>query len=116
MVALIDFDDGAATSFAVLGQCGAQETGWPKKTLEAHSLKYRNYFQMQFDYPGVMFTPVCFRTSDGEWSDNQSANGIFLADRGRILKLLDLQNQWLNISQEQWFIDFETELGSTTIE
>jgi hypothetical protein len=110
LVAVLDFDDGATTAFALLGQCGAQETGWPKKTLEAHPMKYRNYYQMQFDYPGVMFTPVCFRTSDGEWSNNQSANGIFLADRVRILKLLDLQKKWEDITIEKWFLDFEVEL------
>jgi hypothetical protein len=107
IVAVVDFDDGAATSFALLGQCGAQEKDWPKKTLEAHAIKYRNYFQIQFDYPGVMFTPVCYRTADGEWTDNQSANGILLIDRERILKLLDIQNRWQEIAASQWFLDFE---------
>lgn len=112
LVAVVDFDDGAATSFALLGQCGAQETGWPQKTLEAHSMKYRNFFQMPFDYPGVMFTPVCYRTADGEWTDNQSANGILLIDRERILKLLDLQNRWQEIIVLQWFLDFEDRFNS----
>jgi hypothetical protein len=107
LVAVVDFDDGAATAFAVLGQCGAQESGWPKKTLEAHSMRYRNFFQMQFDYPGVMFTPVCYRTADGEWTDNQSTNGILLIDRERILKLLELQNRWHEIVISPWFLDFE---------
>lgn len=112
LVAAVDFDDGAATAFALLGQCGAQETEWPKKTLEAHSMRYRNYFQMQFDYPGVMFTPVCYRTADGEWVDNQNANGILLVDRVRILKLLDIQNKWGNIIAAQWFVDFEANLNT----
>ena len=112
LVAVVGFDDGAATSFALLGQCGAQETGWPQKTLEAHAMKYRNYFQMQFDYPGVMFTPVCYRTADGEWADNQSANGVLLIDRERILKLLDLQNRWQEIAVSQWFLDFESGFNS----
>src|SRR5690606_2938131 len=62
LVAVVDFDDGASNAFALLGQCGAQETGWPKKTLEAHPMRLRNYYQMQLDHPAVMFTPVCFRT------------------------------------------------------
>lgn len=112
LVAVVDFDDGAANSFALLGQCGAQETGWPKKTLEAHSMRYRHFFQMQFDYPAVMFTPISYRTADGGWCDNQSTNGIFLADRGRILNLLNLQNQWAEITTSPWFVDFETELAA----
>lgn len=113
LVAIVDFDDGASTAFAVLAQCGAQETGWPRKTLEAHSMRYRHFFQMQYDIPGVMFTPVCFRTSDGEWSDNQSANGVLLADRGRILKLIDLQNKWEEVIAQGWFLEFEAELAET---
>lgn len=107
LVAFINFDDGAKTSYAMLGQCGAQETGWPKKTLEAHSMRYRSYYQILFDYPGVMFTPVCYRTSDGEWWDNQSATGILLIDRVRILKLIETQNRWDEIVTSSWFIDFE---------
>lgn len=112
LVAILNFEDGAANAFALLGQCGAQETGWPKKTLEAHSMRYRHFFQMQFDYPAVMFTPVCYRTVDGEWCNNQSTNGILLADRGRILKLLELQNQWKEIAESDWFITFEGELST----
>jgi hypothetical protein len=107
LVGIVNFDDGATTSFALLGQCGAQETEWPKKTLEAHSIAYANYFHKQFDYPSVMFTPVCYRTATGEWTDNKSANGTLLIDRERILKLLELKNCWEEIVISEWFEDFE---------
>lgn len=109
LVGTVDFDDGASTAFAVLAQCAAQERNWPRKTLEAHPLKYRHFFQMQLDYPSVMFTPVCFRSSSGEWCDNQSANGIFLADRRRILHLLERQALCGQIVGLDWFIGFEQE-------
>ena len=112
LVGNIDLDDGAATSYSILGQCGAQETNWPKKTLEAYSVRFSNYFQMPFHYPGVMFTPVSYRNSDGQWTDTQAATGIFLADRGRILKLLDLQNIWGGLVQEAWFQSFEQEFAT----
>lgn len=110
LIASLNFQDGAATAYALLGQCGAQEIGWPKKTLEAHSLNFRSFFQVQFDYPGVMFTPVCYRTATGEWVDNKSVNGILLADRGRILQLIDLQKSLAHVISEPWFVAFETEL------
>jgi hypothetical protein len=113
LVGVIDLVDGASTSFAILGQCGAQETNWPKKTLEAHSIKCRHFFHIQFDYPGVMFTPVCFRTATGEWFNNGSTNGIYLADRSRILKLLDLQNMCGHIAALPWFATFEKEFATT---
>lgn len=111
LVAWIDFADGGATNYAVLGQCGAQETGWPKKTLEAHSLHARNYFQMQFDYPGVMFTPVCYRNSDGAWASNKTTNGILLADRIRILNLVKSDSSIKKIVNCAWFASFESEFS-----
>lgn len=112
LVATVKFDDGAATNFALLGQCGAQENGWPSKTLEAHAINLRHYFQIQFDYPSTMFTPVCYRTSTGEWVDNKCANGILLVDRGRILSLIEVQNQWGEIVQLPWFSTFEQEFST----
>ncbi len=109
LIATIKFDDGAATNFALLGQCGAQESGWPSKTLEAHSINLRHYFQAQFDYPSVMFTPVCYRAATGEWVNNKCANGILLADRLRILSLIEAHNQWAVLVQLPWFNEFEQE-------
>jgi hypothetical protein len=113
IVASVDFDDGAAVTYAVLGQCGAQETGWPKKTLEAHAVRYSNFFHFQFHPPAVMFTPVCYRTADGAWVSNQSTNGILLTDRGRILTLLEVQNTWETIENSEWFAAFEAEFSTT---
>jgi hypothetical protein len=112
IVAVVNFDDGASISYALLGQCGAQETGWPKKTLEAHPIKFRHLFNMPFDYPSVMFTPVCFRASNGEWVDNQCTNGVLMVDRERILKLLDLENRWEEIVSSPWFQDFEDKFNT----
>lgn len=111
LIAWIDFGDGGTTNYAVLGQCGAQETGWPKKTLEAHSLNARHYFQMQFDYPGIMFTPVCYRNSDGAWASNKAANGVLLADRIRILNLVKSNNSIKQIVDHSWFNSFESEFS-----
>ena len=112
LVAIVDFDDGAANAFALFGQCGAQETGWPKKTLEAHSIRFRHCFQIQFDHPSVMFIPLCYRTADGEWCDNQSANGILLIDRERILSLLDIQKSWSHVTSSTWFSTFESDINN----
>lgn len=107
IVALINFDDGAKTSYAILGQCGAQETAWPRKTLESHSMRYRAYYQILFDFPNVMFTPVCYRTADGNWWNTQAATGVLLLDRIRILKLIEMQNRWEEIVDSVWFQGFE---------
>lgn len=111
LVANLNFDDGASVNFSVLGQCGAQETEWPQKTLEAHSYKLRHFFQSQFDYPSVMMTPLCYRNSDGSWVDSGATNAIVLVDRGRMLHLLDLHPLVDQITTEQWFDDFEVQFA-----
>ncbi len=111
LVTTVGFNDGAATNYGILGQCGARETEWPSKTLEAHAIRASCYFQLMFQYPSVMFTPVCFRSATGEWVDNRAATGILLADRGRMLSLIDAQTGWDPIVQSEWFTGFETEFN-----
>lgn len=113
LVAVVDFADGAATNYAILGQCGAQETGWPAKTLEAHIFRFSTYFQRMFDYPGIMFTPVCYRAGDGQWFDNQAATGVMLLDRGRILSLIETQKRWDEIVETNWFQAYEADIATT---
>lgn len=116
LVAIVNFDDGAATTYAVLGQCGAQQVEWPKKTLEAHPDKHRSFFQTLFSWPSVMFTPVTYRRVDGSWVSNQSASGILLLDRGRILWLLEKENSWHSIFAEHWFLNFKDEFSKLRYE
>lgn len=116
LVAIVNFDDGAATAYAVLGQCGAQQVEWPKKTLEAHPEKHRSFFQTLFSWPSVMFTPVSYRRVDGGWVSNGSASGVVLVDRSRILWLLEKENSWQHIFVEQWFLNFQNEFKSIRYE
>jgi len=110
------FDDGATVNFSLLGQCGAQEKEWPSKTLEAHSIKLRHYFQVQYDYPCVMMTPVCYRNSDGSWVDPGATNATLLADRGRMLQLIDDDVLVETTVSESWFSEFEQQFSEYTTE
>ncbi|EAA9229685.1 hypothetical protein CHY68_21750 [Salmonella enterica] len=107
IIATVEFDDKLSSNYALLGQCGAQETEWPKKTLEAHSLKLRTYFQVHFDIPTLMFTPIFYRNSNGEWVDNSPCAGVLVIDRARILQLLKKTNHCPQIVAEKWFVEFE---------
>jgi hypothetical protein len=107
LVGFVDFSDGAATNHAILGQCSAQWRNWPQKTLEAHSVRFRSFFQMLADQTCTMFTPLCYRDSDGKWYDNRSATGVLLLDRGRIISLLEKQGEVDRIVNHSWFREFE---------
>lgn len=111
LVSNLFFDDGATVNFSLLGQCGAQEKEWPSKTLEAHSIKLRHYFQVQYDYPCVMMTPVCYRNSDGGWIDQCATNAVLLTDRGRLLQLLDDEALINSATTEAWFTEFEAQFS-----
>ena len=111
LVATVKFSDGSTTNFAILGQCGAQESEWPSKRLEASPIQLRNFFQFQFDYPNTMFIPLCYRNSDGGWGNNFNANAVLLIDRLRILYLIEKQNNWNEVVNSEWFKSFKDEFN-----
>ncbi|EMJ9954516.1 hypothetical protein V8H73_004167 [Escherichia coli] len=110
LIATVEFPDGQTSNYGILGQCGAQETGWPSKTLEANVLKLTTYFQIAFQHPSTMFTPVFYREANGEWVSTHATAGVLLLDRLRIIYLLDKANQWEAITTSDWFREFEEEL------
>jgi hypothetical protein len=111
LVGIVDFGDGAAGTFAIIGQCGAQETGWPAKTLEATSVRFSNYFSIPFAWPSIMFTPICYRNADGQWVNNQSTTGVLLADRLRILSMIEKSDMWKTVAEAEWLSSFESEFS-----
>lgn len=114
LIATVEFPDGQTSNYGILGQCGAQETGWPSKTLEANVLNLSTYFQISFHHPSTMFTPVFYREANGEWVSTRATAGVLLLDRLRIMHLLDKTNQWDVISTSDWFRQFEEEFYSVT--
>lgn len=88
IVAVRNFQDSASGSFAVFGQCAAQELGWVDKTLEAHPINFETYFTLLNKPENVVFIPVCYRDSNGKWVDESRVSGCLLVDRLRILNLL----------------------------
>lgn len=116
LIGIVGFDDSLSSNFAILGQCGAQEVEWPKKTLEAHPIRLRTYFQTHFDFQPAMLTPVLYRDSQGSWVDNSACAGVLLLDRVRILKLLSKRDDCLEITNSSWFSQFESTFRSIKME
>ncbi|MFM8333019.1 MAG: hypothetical protein ACKN9T_15145 [Candidatus Methylumidiphilus sp.] len=116
LVGVVTFGDGAIGNFAIAGQCGAQEKDWPSKKLESSPVNFRNYMNVLFDWPSIMFTPVCYRSATGEWVDNRSTTGVLLVDRFRILCLLDKAELWEVIANAEWFSSFEKDFSRVKCE
>ncbi|MEG5766410.1 hypothetical protein ABN079_01040 [Enterobacter hormaechei] len=116
IIATLEFGDGLSSNYGILGQCGAQETEWPKKTLEAHALKLRTFFQVHFDLPSIMYTPIFYRDSQGSWVDSSPCSGVLILDRARILFLLSKTTHCPTLTAEQWFEDFEEVIQDLKIE
>lgn len=116
IIATVEFPDELSSNFGILGQCGAQGKSWPSKTLEAHALKLRTFYQVHFDHPSVMFTPVFFRTSQGKWVDTAPCAGVLILDRYRILHLLSKTAHADAIVECEWFRTFEANLASMVLQ
>ncbi|MEQ6971233.1 hypothetical protein [Pectobacterium polaris] len=111
LIATIKFDDGISSNYGILGQCGAQEREWPRKNLEAHGIKLRTFYQIHFEHPSAMFTPVLYRDSLGHWVDTAPCAGVIVLDRVRILELLLKGDYPEIITRKDWFAEFEDRLG-----
>jgi hypothetical protein len=83
------FGDMASGAYAIFGQCGAQETEWPTKTLEAHPIKFQGLFTLLNQPDNLMFIPVSYRDSTGNWVAGYRSSGCLLMDRQRILGLIN---------------------------
>jgi hypothetical protein len=100
LVALYEWKDGARGVPAYLGQCAAQQKGWPEKKYESspHSLeRYMSFFHK----PGtILFIPVCYHGPDGKWVDTEAFQTI-LVDRLRLIELLEqrLSDGRLNLTE-----------------
>lgn len=95
LIAVHNFGDGAVGSYNIVGQCGAQETEWPSKTLEAHPLKFKGLFTLLNEPDNLMFIPLSYRETSGEWVATHKISGCLLIDRQRILQLLN--TKWRNV-------------------
>ena len=114
LVAIVPFDDGAATTHALFGQCGAQEREWPTKIFESHPIALRSFYNFLHDPVNVMFFPLSYRSSNGAWVNPKSVTGCIAIDRGRILKLLGHQNID-ELVAENWFAQFEAEFQTVGV-
>jgi hypothetical protein len=88
LVAFCNFNDNATGSYNILGQCGAQETEWPTKTLEAHPIKLRALFTLLNEPDNLMFIPLSYRDASGDWVAAHKLSGCLLIDRQRIIYLI----------------------------
>jgi hypothetical protein len=110
IVGVYPFKDAGISTFAVLGQCAAQEKEWPKKRFEGSPPAIRNFFVALSDPMHVTFIPLCFRESSGIWVNSAHSSGTLLLDRVRLMNLLTKDPQIDELVAQNWFLEFENEL------
>ena len=116
LVAIVDFQDGATSNYVILGQCAAQEKNWPQKRLDNHPSALRHLFHQLVSPFNVVFIPVCYRQSSGEWFEIKHANDILLLDRLRILNLINWQDKAECLIGSDWFIDFNKQIQEARLD
>lgn len=110
LVGIVPFNDGAAGTYAILGQCAAREKDWPSKRMEAHPVNLTSFFMLLPTPANLCFIPGCYRMSTGEWVNEAKATGCLLIDRFRIMKSLIDTDNCSAITGTAWFGRFEGEL------
>ncbi len=114
LVGHLPFNDSSQPIPVWIGQCGAQEKGWPDKILEAHPTAQRAHFHTLAEWSATMFTPVCYRQSNGDWPYSKSTSGIILIDRLRMIELLEKKHIYSEIVEEDWFQEFIKDFSTVT--
>ena len=110
VVGVCDFNDGAHTHHALLGQCAARGEDWPTKRLEAHSISLSGVFFFNHPPANVVFTPVSFRQTNGSWIDNTSVSAALVIDRWRLVFLLRKSRRLSRVAGSPWMGEFESVL------
>lgn len=85
-----------------LGQCAAQEDegNWEKKRQEAVASSHRGRFHFHVDPQSVLFIPVCFRNSDGNWARKNYTAGVIVMDRLRIMLRAQEDDPGVSVAKE----------------
>ncbi|KMQ76307.1 hypothetical protein [Marinobacter subterrani] len=107
VVGVYPFPDEAPSTMAFFGQCAAREDDWPSKTFEAHPESFRPFFSLSQNPLNVVFIPICYRDSTGQWKNIRGVSGNVLLDRKRLLNLIDDDSCLGDIVRTEWFLEFE---------
>lgn len=87
IVASQSFNDNAAGCFSIFGQCASKKEHWWHKKHEANPINFREIIAFKNDPLNMVFIPVCFRDSNGEWVEEMSSTGCLLVDRVRLCSM-----------------------------
>lgn len=88
IVACHPFNDNAGGCFSIFGQCASKKEHWWHKKHEANAINFREIIAFKNDPLNMVFIPVCFRDSNGEWVEETSSTGCLLIDRVRLCSML----------------------------
>ena len=115
LVGIGNFNDKAISNLVIFGQCGAQETNWPSKTLEGHQIHLSNYFHMQPSYTNYMLIPLSYRDSNGSFVNSNKLGGTLLLDRKRILDLATKKITASDLVDREWMKEFIADFNQITL-
>lgn len=94
LVGVQRLDDSKGGWNVYLGQCAAQEKheNWKRKRSEADLNYHRARFHSKVRAQSVLFVPVCFRQTTGEWVNKSAAANVILMDRLRIISAVQKED------------------------
>jgi len=82
-------DDNSPGNLICFAQCACSPDEWEGKLFDAHIDKWRHIIDFVHFPANIMFIPLCFRSSNGDWFNKSEIRSSIVLDRLRICKLLE---------------------------
>lgn len=82
-------DENAPGSVICFAQCACSPEDWKNKQHESHNVRWRHKIDFMHPPVNLMFIPICFRDSTGQWYNENEIEDCILLDRLRICNLFD---------------------------
>lgn len=95
LVAWYPFDDGQPTMFMLFAQCAATEE-WDTKQFSSHAAKWIPHFRFFAPPSNVVFVPLCFRRTDGQFHTMIDIGQSVFVDRLRVIRTLNGSTDYVN--------------------
>jgi hypothetical protein len=114
LAAWLDLDDYLSENkISALVQCACSRSNWSAKQYEINGGRLNRLFNPTSPWMELMCIPLCFRDNNGRWAVEGDIGDVILVDRLRLLRRLDLPNDWGEIDPPgilEEFLDTRLEL------
>lgn len=99
LAAWLDLDDCfGENKMSALVQCACSRENWSSKQYEINNGRLSKLFNPSTPWMEIICIPLCFRNNTGGWAVESEVGNAILLDRLRLLRHLDLPQDWTSVN------------------